>query len=157
MLKERYTHAELVARAQKWLSGSQRCSVVMTEYPTSYGEQPDAIGWRYDGKSILVEVKISRADFLRDKKKSWRKNHGTGMGQERYYLAPPGLIQKSELPKHWGLLEVHPKTIKRIACSTPSIQTVASSKTELRLLLSALRRPAYGSQKQMSDAGIFIS
>ena len=28
------------------------------------------------------------------------------MGQERLYMVPKGLVKTSELPEHWGLLEV---------------------------------------------------
>jgi hypothetical protein len=65
------THAELVARAVKWLSGTMRCNPVYAGL-ASCGEIPDAIGWtsKYSHYgSIVVECKTSRADFVADKRK----------------------------------------------------------------------------------------
>ena len=74
------------------------------------GEIPDAIGWRpyaHNGcGSTLVEVKVSRSDFLSDAKKQHRASHENGMGVYRYYMAPVGLIAVEELPHRWGLIEV---------------------------------------------------
>lgn len=99
------THAELVDHALRWLRGTQRCPVAVAS-PGGGLEIPDAIGWRSGGRmSILVECKASRADFLRDKKK-WHRQHGLGVGQRRYYMAPPGIITPADLPPGWGLVEV---------------------------------------------------
>lgn len=40
----------------------------------THGEQPDVLGMDSWANSILIEVKVSRSDFLADKKKPWRKN-----------------------------------------------------------------------------------
>jgi hypothetical protein len=104
------THTELVERARKWLVGTQRCAVVLTE--CGCNEIADAIGWKYNGQSILVECKVSRADFLRDKKKFHRRHPSSGMGMLRYYMASPKLISVDELPENWGLCEVHPKQVR---------------------------------------------
>ena len=63
-----FTHAELVKRAEHWLMKTVGCSFCLTELTTSAGEIPDAIGWK-NGRSILIECKATRADFLSDKKK----------------------------------------------------------------------------------------
>ena len=39
-------------------------------------------------------------------KKPHRKNPVMGMGNYRYFLCPKGLIDISELPDKWGLIEV---------------------------------------------------
>ena len=75
-----------------------------------HGEQPDVLGIDSFGESILVEVKISRADFFADKKKPWRKNPEMGMGDFRVYLTPKGLLKPDEIPYGWMLWEVHGKT-----------------------------------------------
>lgn len=101
------SHAELVEAAAKWLV-RQGCVLVVTEAAGGWymtGESPDAIGWKPDGKSILVEAKATRSDFLSDGKKKWRLG-GAAMGALRYYIAPKDLIAKEELPAGWGLLEV---------------------------------------------------
>lgn len=55
--------------------------------------------------TVLVECKVSRADFLADKAKPHR--HAGGVGNWRYFLAPEGLIAPDELPAKWGLVEVN--------------------------------------------------
>ena len=67
------------------------------------GECPDVIGWR-DGHSILIECKVSRSDYLADRKKKFRAKPEMGMGDARLFLAPPGVIRPDELPQGWGLL-----------------------------------------------------
>jgi|AntRauTorckE5430_2_1112549.scaffolds.fasta_scaffold23402_2 hypothetical protein len=97
-------HADLVRQAEKWLR-RQGCAVTIRDDLRVYtisGEQPDAIAWR-DGLSILVECKVSRADFLADAKKPFRAPQ-SGMGDWRFYLSPPGVVGISDLPEGWGLL-----------------------------------------------------
>lgn len=99
------THKELCDRAAHWLQSSKNCKVVLIERNTGRGgEEPDAIGWTPCGYSYLVEVKVSRSDFLADKKKDHRKRPDTGMGKSRFYLCPKGMIQPDEVPDGWGLL-----------------------------------------------------
>jgi hypothetical protein len=85
-------------------------------YPLSFsnitsvniGEQPDVLGVSLCGQSLLAEVKVSRSDFLADKKKPWRKP-GSGMGDFRVYVTPKGLLKPSEIPYGWMLWEIHGK------------------------------------------------
>ena len=63
------THPELVEYAVGWLRG-YRCGVILSEQACVSGEMPDAIGWKRASHSVLVECKISRADFLADRDKS---------------------------------------------------------------------------------------
>lgn len=103
------THAELVDVARRWLYGTRKCSVVATERNCRRADEaPDAIGWRPDGESILVECKTSVADYLRDRKKAHRA--GPGMGRERWYLTPWGLLAGYTAPEvwptGWGLLGI---------------------------------------------------
>ncbi len=63
------THNQLVKRAKEWLTGTAKCTIAITELSTVNSERPDAIGFGYRGSSILCEVKISRDDFFKDKKK----------------------------------------------------------------------------------------
>lgn len=113
-----FTHKALAELAVRWLkrvrsSGGPGCAIAMSECKTGYsGEIPDAIGFRRTGHaqtdgSVVIEVKISRADFLADAKKPHRVSGG--VGSWRYYMAPTGLIAPMELPTGWGLLEVNPR------------------------------------------------
>ena len=110
------THSELCKLAVDWLQrpasrNGPGCLTAVSETANAIsGEIPDAIGWRpyrHNGcGSTLVEVKVSRADFLADAKKRHRAECEHGMGVYRYYMAPAGLIAVEELPERWGLIEV---------------------------------------------------
>ncbi|MEM7788948.1 MAG: hypothetical protein AAF594_14595 [Bacteroidota bacterium] len=96
------THDALVKRALVYLR-RRRCVIYGTEVNAT-SEVPDAIGWTCWGESVVVECKASRADFLADAKKPHRGPE-VGMGSERLYLAPDGLLDAGELPDGWGLVE----------------------------------------------------
>lgn len=135
------THAQLVRLAEQWLRRRYRCGIVLSEQSCAGGETPDVIGWKGKCRSVLVECKISRADFLADREKPFRRDPSQGMGCERFYLAPAGLIQKSELPQGWGLLECKGREIA-IACK-PARRNQRSETGlmwEMNLLLASLRR-----------------
>src|SRR5215471_11860529 len=65
-------HAQLVARAAEWLRLKYGCSIVLSEQYCATGEVPDVIGWNARCQSVLVECKVSRADFLADGQKPFR-------------------------------------------------------------------------------------
>ena len=107
------THADLCERGERWLRNRAGCRVVLRDpfkANVATGECPDVIGWR-DNHSVLIEVKVSRSDFLADRHKRFRSN-GLGMGDFRLYLAPPGIIAANDLPEGWGLLIAHPRHIE---------------------------------------------
>lgn len=138
------THKQLVTKAKNWLIGTRNCTIVATEFTTAQGEIPDAIGfYGINGYSILCEVKVSRSDFLNDKKKIFRNGEDTGMGDERYYYVPKGLIAVEELPEGWGLLEFVPSasgTTGRTYITKEAPQRAADKKTEVGFLTSFIRR-----------------
>lgn len=99
------THRQLCDRAAYWLQSSKNCKVVLIERNTGgCAEEPDAIGWTSDTFSYLIEVKVSRSDFLADRKKDHRRRPHTGMGRKRFYLCPKGMLQPEDMPDGWGLL-----------------------------------------------------
>ena len=91
------------------------CHFALIE-PSSYKENPDVIGYRhgvvdgdhpsYDVGVIVLEVKVGRGDFLKDKKKQCRTKEKS-LGRWRYYICPEGLIKPNELPDRWGLIWVN--------------------------------------------------
>ena len=117
-----------------------RCGVVLSEQACVSGEMPDAIGWKKASHSVLVESKVSRADFLADCDKPFRQNPETGVGCERYYLAPRGLIRIEELPAGWGLLETCGREMERVKPSAKNLRSEAGFRNEMNLLLASLRR-----------------
>lgn len=143
------THDDLVERAKRWLKNSCGCSVTLTEMVayTPSGEIPDAIGW-VGGKSILVECKASRSDFLKDRKKPFRnpdfQKAIPGMGAWRIYLTPPGIIKPTDKIDLWSVYEIsqtrvtHKHGPKYSNMVTPPFSPCLRS--ENALLISALRR-----------------
>lgn len=133
------THAFLVRNAIEWLR-SYRCGVVLSEQACINGEMPDAIGWKRACHSVLVECKVSRADFLADRAKPFRHQPAIGVGSERFYLAPRGLIDSGELPVGWGLLELHNRKIQQLRPSKKNLRSDEGFRCEMNLLLASLRR-----------------
>lgn len=154
-----FSHAELCSLAVEWLkrSNSRRgpgCQVAISEARNGYldGEIPDAIGFRaglHGEASVVVEVKVSRADFLADMNKPHRANPALGMGRYRYFMGPAGLIFPYELPAKWGLIEVTPKgslkvvrghVLLGIDAADPWAHEVRNTDRELGVLARLLMR-----------------
>jgi hypothetical protein len=130
----------MVNLAVEWLR-RYRCGVVLSEQACASGEMPDAIGWKDRCRSVVVECKVSRGDFLADRGKPWRQNPEIALGCERFYLAPAGLIAAAELPAGWGLLECAGRKLEmRIKPARRSLRTPAGLECEMNLLLASLRR-----------------
>jgi len=117
-----------------------RCGVVLSEQACVSGEMPDAIGWKKACHSVLVECKVTRSDFLVDRSKPWRQQPETGVGAERYYLAPRGMIETDELPRGWGLLELCGREVEMVKRSAKNLRSPAGFEHEMNLLLASLRR-----------------
>jgi hypothetical protein len=151
------THQQLVRLAEHWLRSRYRCGIVLSEQSCASGETPDVIGWKGIGapgsrrgcaswggdkcRSVVVECKISRADFLADQEKPFRQNPELAMGCERFYLAPQGLIRPDELPAKWGLLESKGREVRMaVKPCRQSQRSLTGFQWEMNLLLASLRR-----------------
>lgn len=133
------THARLVDRAVRWLR-AYGCAVVLSEQACVSGETPDAIGWKQACHSVLIECKVTRADFLADPAKPFRQKPEKGVGSERFYLTPPALVKIDELPLGWGLLELRRGRIEMERASAKNLRTAMGFRYEMNLLLASLRR-----------------
>jgi hypothetical protein len=133
------THAQLVNMAVKWLR-AYRCGVVLSEQACVSGEMPDAIGWKRATHSVVIECKISRADFLADRSKPFRLRPELGLGCERFYLVPAGLLCVEDLPLGWGLLEYRGRKLVMARASAKNMRTATGLGYEMNLLLASLRR-----------------
>ena len=133
------THRQLVEKAVRWLR-SYRCGVVLSEQACVSGEMPDAIGWKQKCHSVLVECKVTRADFLADRAKPFRLKPEKGVGCERFYLVPAGLVAREELPAGWGLLELGRGRIEMVQTAAKDLRTAIGFRYEMNLLLASLRR-----------------
>lgn len=105
------THRKLVEAAYKWILKNASCGVAFKELYTNAcnREYPDVIGFGAWGHSVLIECKMSRSDFHADKKKPFRQKPEEGMGTQRFYCCPTGLLKKEEMPEGWGLIYVNEK------------------------------------------------
>lgn len=132
-------HKELVEVGYKWLLKNGGCGVAFKELKSINQEIPDVIGFS-SHYSYVIECKVSRTDFLKDKKKPHR---AIGMGDFRYFLCPAGLIKHDELPDKWGLIYCYPNgkilTVKRVA-GIKAHQFDKDRFAEQRLMYTALRR-----------------
>ena len=146
MTGEKYTHAELVDLGRDWLIrpchasaswGHSGCGVVITEIATAAAEQPDVLGFS-GHNSIAIECKASRADFLADKYKPFRIFPAEGVGGQRWYLAPPGIISVNDIKPEWGLLEA--KRGKSISVVKKAEPQEHNRDVEILILVSLLRR-----------------
>lgn len=134
------THSQLVRQAERWLR-QQGCRIVLTEQTAESGEVPDAIGWMADCHSIVIECKVSRADFLADEQKRCRQKPGGAMGCERLFLTPAGLLRHEMIPEGWGLLEARRTAVEVVARPRGrSDRKEKGLKAEMALLLASLRR-----------------
>lgn len=148
------THDELTRRAARWLRNTRRCSIVLQEPRAFWAlEIPDAIGFRSDGRSIVVEAKVTRVDFLGDKHKRHRRLDRAscgrpGMGIERWYLidghATEAVWKPGDELHGWGVLECRgSRCYKRVQPRNLARQP----DPELALLVAKIRRmEADGSQ-----------
>src|SRR5271155_545978 len=138
---EEKKHTQLVRKAEEWLRRCYRCGIVLPEQYGATGEIPDVIGWKGNCRSVVIECKVSRGDFLADANKPWREKPEDGLGCERFYLSSPGLIAVEELPKQWGLLEYGRNGICiMIKPGRNSLRSPAGLIKEMNLLLASLRR-----------------
>ncbi len=134
-------HAQLVSRAVEWLRRRYKCGIILAEQYCATGEVPDVIGWKGRCNSVLVECKVSRADFLADAAKPFRQKPEEGMGCQRFYMAPVGVIRADELPKHWGLLELRGREVRMaVKPGRVDLRSQAGVMKEMNLLLASLRR-----------------
>ncbi len=134
-------HAQLVSRAVEWLRHRYGCGIILSEQYCASGEVPDVIAWKGFCKSVLVECKVSRADFLADAAKPFRLCPEEALGSQRFYLAPAGMIRREELPKGWGLLESKGREVQMtVKPARGDLRSPAGLMKEMNLLLASLRR-----------------
>ncbi|ATC37747.1 MULTISPECIES: hypothetical protein [Elizabethkingia] len=140
-----FSHKDLVEIGYRWVI--KKCGFAFKELTCINNEIADVIGFNSNGTFVL-EAKTSKADFLKDKKKSFRKDPSIGMGDWRFFIVPKGLIKVTELPEMWGLIEVNEKG-KAINTFNPFgrgnfygmwRRNSKNKEAEMNLMYSALRR-----------------
>lgn len=138
------THLDLCIRAEKWLRKHDEnilvpnCKIIARELVTISQETPDIVGWG-SNLSVLIEVKASRSDFLKDWKKRSRMNPDEGIGQYRYYFCEENVIRENDLPdEYWGLIYLRENNSIKIA--VPAKKRNSNLLAERTVLLSIIRR-----------------
>ena len=148
--KSSWTHASLVTKACAWVR-TRGYRVVLSELgsTTKHGEMPDVIGWN-GSKSIVVECKISRADFLADQAKPFRQAPDNGMGRQRYYFVPSGLLTEKDVEAcGWGLVVVTGRLV-HVRVPSKDFKT-RSMVSEMMMLYTALQRVQFRVHVPLSD------
>lgn len=100
-------HDGLVQRGIKWLENNPnhqfRCSFVLAKYEQFNEDMPDVMGFSYY-HTIVIECRPLNPNN-KHRKMDW------GLGDYRFYLCPPNVIKKSDIPEDWGLLYCHKNKI----------------------------------------------
>jgi len=103
-------HKELKKKGCQYLL-NQGYRLARKEKNCDYHGIADAWGINFSSLyTKIIEVKVSRTDFLADK----YKRHKTSFrppAEEIYYLCPSGLIQPEEVGKDYGLLWFNDKRL----------------------------------------------
>lgn len=81
--------------------------------------------------TVAYEIKVSRSDFLREIRDPSKRIYAMKWSQQFYFVAPVGLISKSELPLECGLKEVG--VLPRMG---PDLQLKHTVKAPVRAALS---------------------
>lgn len=133
------THSQLVEIGYKLVLTNMHCGIAFKELVAANksGECADVIGFG-SFRSVLIECKVSRTDFLKDARKIFRKQPELGMGSLRYYMCPTDLISVLDLPRYWGLIYVGHNKKPRII--RHAIKQTYDTENEKAVMYSALRR-----------------
>ena len=92
------THTDLCR-----ITAEKFCKAVAIYEVKDHEENPDVITFYTGGTSVVFEIKMSRADFLADKKKKCRNEDFTRCGNFHAYVCNGDFIKKDEIPEDWGL------------------------------------------------------
>ena len=105
---QKYNTVDVIQEFRNYISGSVEFSVQNIFYFNSGKIESDILAVSKSLYLTEYEVKISRADFLVDKKKAkWRfysMNYNKAP-KHFYCIAPVGVIDISEIPSYSGLIE----------------------------------------------------
>ena len=120
-----------------------KCKYVAVELNV-YGAENTDVWASFCDCTAVIEVKTSRADFLADKQKYWRRPESAKnqAGNFRCYLAPIGLLRVEEIPENWGLLEYSAHD-KAIYMRKRPPHNDAYNHADLVILQSILRREGF--------------
>ncbi len=90
---------------QPFLSLPLGCHVAASELRIG-GQHPDAMGWG-DGRTLVIECKTTRRDFLKGKEKQVYADYHKDLGNLRWYLTPPNVVLCGDELHGWGHIVWH--------------------------------------------------
>ncbi len=129
-----FTHDELIIIGAHWLYTKKRCALVLMEPTCVYNhEQPDVFALK-DMTVFSIEAKADKADFARDKKKTWRRRrYIKRMSHFAWFIFDEELkIDLKKVPKNEGVLLV--------------------KKTKNRITIKEVKKPIY--QPETNEIGV---
>lgn len=108
-------HHALASRLAEWLRSSSRLTWENIEFKAEFGPndfchvRPDvfSIVPTYDLARLaplIHEVKVTRADFLSDLAKPWKRQAYQQLAGSVFYVAPEGVISPDDVPEDCGLV-----------------------------------------------------
>ncbi len=120
-------HGELAKIGAAWLKRNGFAVVATDLAVLGCRERANSIGFRSQC-SAAIESKVSRADFLADRKKPHRGVGG--MGLYRFYSCPAGLLAADELPARWALLHADGKRVTEVVRPRRTLSLLRPCKVE---------------------------
>ena len=145
--RDNTTHHQMCCQVAKWLQGrwsgkKPYAHYVAVELVTQGYENTDVFGFN-PTYSTMIEIKVSRTDFLRDKQKY--SNKFGRVGDYKYYCCPKDIIKVNDLPDKWGLLYIDDNG--EIDLIKMADETDTNLYTERSIICSIMRRE--GIKKQV--------
>ena len=119
-------------------------AVELSDITTCTYEAPDVIAYRQNVKDnicMVFEIKVSRSDFKADAKKKCR-GYAEGMGVQRYFVVPEGLVSPDEVREGWGLLYLSNGSLTSMKKSKIFPDDERNIFGEVNTLLNLMRRGA---------------
>ena len=103
-------------------------------------------------RSLAIEIKVSRGDFIRELEKPEKRKFAESISQECYFAAPSGLIAPREIPEPWGLIAVADSGVARITHRAKSRKVPPY---DMEFIASIIRRASI-SEVELNKAAIFL-
>jgi hypothetical protein len=104
--------------------------------------------WPSRGLTVSgFEIKVSRGDWKRELEEPEKSAEIQSYCDEWWIVAPRGMLEASELPLTWGLLEVDEKRVCKVAKAAPILEAKPLSRS---FVASVLRRSSECEERIMA-------
>lgn len=96
---------------------------------------------------ICYEIKVSRSDFMHEIKNPDKRKQGLELSNQFYFVTPPGLVKKEEIPLECGLIEVKEDGSSKVIVQAPMRECAPPP---IHLVMSIMRRAMEYEEKSRS-------